>query len=156
MQTLRKAGQTVVAKDSKRLAKAVTELTLRSYYTFKEETRDLGEVSVGTHPFSVLMRLYYSDTPQSVTDLSRFLRMQNPQLSKILNVLENRGLATRVHPESNRRRVDVELTARGRELIAEVFASLEKSLADALEDTELNDPRGVTSAIDTVYGAIFD
>ena len=146
----------MVAKDSKRLAKAVTELTLRSYYTFKEETRDLGDVSVGTHPFSVLMRLYYCDTLQSVTDLSRFLRMQNPQLSKILNVLENRGLAARVHPENNRRRVDVVLTDKGRELIADVFASLEKSVAESLAAKDLSDPRGVASAIDTAYGAIFD
>jgi len=146
----------VVSKDSKRLAKAVTELMLRTYYSFKEDSRDLGEVAVGTHPFSVLMKLYYSDTPQSVTELSHFLHMQNPQLSKIINVLESRGLATRSHPENNKRRVDVLLTEKGRELIEGVFSSFEKALTETFEDKDLNDPRGVAGAIDIVYGAIFD
>ena len=51
----------MLEKDSAKMAKLLMELTMRTYYTFKDETRESGDIAVGSHAFDVLTKIYYSE-----------------------------------------------------------------------------------------------
>lgn len=142
-------------KDCIATSKKLMELIFRTYYTYRDETRETGEVSVGSHAFGVMMKIYYSDKCYSVNELSSLMHMHNPQLSKILNGLEDNGLIDRRRPRENRRSVEISLTDEGKAYVENMFAIMQDKVAENLASKELSDVTVVNKAIDQLYTALF-
>ncbi|GAB3271871.1 MarR family winged helix-turn-helix transcriptional regulator [Arthrobacter pigmenti] len=69
-----------------------------------------------THPQYLVMLALWERSPRSVKDISAALRLENATISPLLKRLEATGLITRHRRPGNQRSIDVELTAKGKEL----------------------------------------
>lgn len=142
-------------KDSAKLSKSLMDLTFRTYYTFRDETRERGDITVGSHAFGVLTKIYYSEKSYCVNELSELMHMHNPQLSKLLTLLERAGFVSRNRPEDNRRSVLINITDEGKAYFEKMYGIIEKKLAETLTDTDLKDPAGAAKAMDQLYTALY-
>ncbi len=93
-----------------------------------------------THPQYLVMLALWEASPRSVKEIAEALQLDSPTLSPLLKRLEAQGLLTRGRSADDERRIDVELTAAGRDLREQALAvppavieSLGASLAE-LED----------------------
>ena len=78
-----------------------------------------------------LMRLHLAG-PSTVADLARWLQIDAGAMTRLLDRLEKKGLCKRVRSTDDRRVVNVEITADGRDSIVEVPAVLAGVLNDHL------------------------
>lgn len=137
------------------MAKQLMELTFRTYYTFRDETRERGNVAVGSHAFGVLTKIYYSDRCHCVNELSEMMHMHNPQLSKLLNLLENEGFIERNRPKDNRRSVLISITDEGRAYIELMFGIMTDKLAEVFADKDITNPSGTAKAMSQLYSSLY-
>jgi DNA-binding MarR family transcriptional regulator len=107
-----------------------------------------------THPQYLVMLALWERSPRKVVDLSRALALEPATLSPLLKRLEAAGLVTRARG-ADERTLDVDLTAKGRELRAHaetvpprVAAMLDMSVA------ELDALRGVLHKVIAAADAI--
>jgi DNA-binding MarR family transcriptional regulator len=69
-----------------------------------------------THPQYLVMLALWEQSPRSVGEIAGLLQLDSPTLSPLLKRLEAAGLITRRRSNDDERRLDIELTTRGREL----------------------------------------
>jgi DNA-binding MarR family transcriptional regulator len=69
-----------------------------------------------THPQYLVMLALWEQSPRSVGEIAGLLQLDSPTLSPLLKRLEAAGFITRRRSNDDERRLDIELTARGREL----------------------------------------
>ncbi len=69
-----------------------------------------------THPQYLVMLALWEQSPRSVGEIAGLLQLDSPTLSPLLKRLEAAGLITRARSTNDERRLDIELTANGREL----------------------------------------
>lgn len=79
--------------------------------------------------FAVLEALYHLG-PLSQGELGQKILKSNANLTTVVDSLEKKQLAQRVRNEKDRRRVEVNLTSAGSELISRVFTRHAKIVAD--------------------------
>lgn len=142
-------------KDCTQMAKQIMDLTFRTYYTFRDETREQGNVTVGSHAFDVLTKIYYSDRCYCVNELSEMMHMHNPQLSKLLNLIENEGFVVRTRPKDNRRSVLISITDEGKAYVEKMYGIMADKLAEVLLDKEIDDPSGTAKALKLLYSSLY-
>ncbi len=142
-------------KDAASVSKKLTEFVFRVYYTYRDETRENGDISIGSHAFGALTKIYFSKKPYTVNEISALMNMQTPQLSKLLTLLEKHQLIERSRPADNRRSVRVSVTEEGKAYVEKMFGIISDRLADELADKELNDPTATRKAMDQLYTLLF-
>lgn len=142
-------------KDAAALAKNLSELMFRTYYTYRDETRESGDFSVSSHAFSLLAKIYYSEKAHTVSELSGMMHMQNPQLSKLLTLIEKNGLISRNRPDENRRNVEIRITDTGKAYVEKIFGLIESKIAEKLAAKEVSNPESVKRSVDQLYTALF-
>ena len=86
--------------------------------------------------FSVLASLLLADGGQSPTELSRTVVQTTSGMTKTVNRLEGRGLVDRRQAADDARRVDVVLTADGRELARVLLAGLVAEFSEPLTEAD--------------------
>jgi DNA-binding MarR family transcriptional regulator len=69
-----------------------------------------------THPQYLVMLALWEQSPRSVGEIAGLLRLDSPTLSPLLKRLEAAGFITRARSNDDERRLDIELTTRGRNL----------------------------------------
>ncbi|HWD95994.1 MAG TPA: MarR family transcriptional regulator [Acidimicrobiales bacterium] len=69
-----------------------------------------------THPQYLVMLALWEQSPRSLGEIAGLLQLDSATLSPLLKRLEASGLITRTRGNDDERRLDVELTTRGREL----------------------------------------
>jgi MarR family transcriptional regulator, organic hydroperoxide resistance regulator len=69
-----------------------------------------------THPQYLVMLALWERSPLSVKEIGELLELDSPTLSPLLKRLAAAGLLTRNRSDQDERRVDVELTKKGRDL----------------------------------------
>jgi DNA-binding MarR family transcriptional regulator len=74
-----------------------------------------------THPQYLVMLALWEQSPRSVGEIAGLLQLDSPTLSPLLKRLEAAGFITRRRSNDDERRLDIELTARGRELRREAL-----------------------------------
>src|SRR5213592_3549942 len=101
-------------------------------------TRSIELSEVGLSDFAVMEMLLHKG-PQPVNEIGRRIALTSGAITTAVDRLEARGLVTREAHESDRRARIVQLTARGREQAAKVFAGHKAAMdaaATALSKTE--------------------
>jgi DNA-binding MarR family transcriptional regulator len=74
-----------------------------------------------THPQYLVMLALWEQSPRSVGEIAGLLQLDSPTLSPLLKRLEAASFITRRRSNDDERRLDIELTARGRELRREAL-----------------------------------
>jgi DNA-binding MarR family transcriptional regulator len=69
-----------------------------------------------THPQYLVMLALWEQSPRSVGEIAGLLQLDSPTLSPLLKRLEAAGLITRARSNDDERRLNIELTTRGRDL----------------------------------------
>ena len=69
-----------------------------------------------THPQYLVMLALWEQSPRSVGEIAGLLQLDSPTLSPLLKRLEASGLVTRSRSTDDERRLNIELTAQGRDL----------------------------------------
>ncbi len=69
-----------------------------------------------THPQYLVMLALWEQSPRTVGEIAGLLELDSPTLSPLLKRLETAGLVTRHRSSDDERRLDIELTTKGREL----------------------------------------
>ena len=99
---------------------------------------DAGAAALAGHDLSfvqwlVLIKLR-EGTAVTASDLCRQMRYDNGALTRLLDQLETRGFIERKRSETDRRVVDLELTAAGRRKVTELLPLVVESLNNILGD----------------------
>ncbi|MBS4099886.1 MarR family winged helix-turn-helix transcriptional regulator [Tsukamurella paurometabola] len=92
-----------------------------------------------THPQYLVMLALWEASPRSVKEIAEALQLDSPTLSPLLKRLEAQGLLTRARAADDERRMDVALTAAGRELRDQALAvppAVIERLGASLEELE--------------------
>lgn len=101
------------------------------------------DVKVNSLPFFTLVALdNWADEDYTMSELADKLQITKQQLSKLINVLEEKELVERIHDKENRRRVYIRIRDRGRammdDLKREMLASTIYGLS-SYSETELSE-----------------
>ncbi len=142
-------------KDIADVSKKLTELMFRTHYTYRDETREAGDITVGSHAFGVLTKVYYSEKIHTVNELSAMMHMQNPQLSKLLTAIEKEGYIVRTRPKDNRRSVEITITDKGKAYVEGMMSIIENKIAEDLAQKDGGDLTPVKKALDQLYCALY-
>lgn len=79
------------------------------------------DVKVNSLPFFTLVALdSWADSDYTMSELADKLQITKQQLSRLINVLEEKGLVERIHDTANRRRVYIRICPNGREMMNSV------------------------------------
>jgi DNA-binding MarR family transcriptional regulator len=79
-----------------------------------------------------LLHMVHRDPERSLADIADDLGVSAPAVTKMLDVLVERGLVRRNASENDRRRVDLALTPDGRDVMRQVRKALEARVAERL------------------------
>ncbi|TCS67420.1 MarR family winged helix-turn-helix transcriptional regulator [Primorskyibacter sedentarius] len=106
--------------------------------SFESFYQTLSEHGLRPGEFSVLWLLY--ETPGIRQGaLARHLRIKRPHMTKMIQNFEERGLVTRTVPDSDRRGMELRLTAKGHKFVEErqeAFFNFADSELDRLDPEE--------------------
>lgn len=101
------------------------------------------EVKVNSLPFFTLIALdNWADEDYTMSELADKLQITKQQLSRLINVLEEKGLVERIHDTANRRRVYIRICDAGRTMMDNVKQEMLDSTLFGLRsytEEELND-----------------
>lgn len=118
----------------------------RCYSTFSREVAcKVSEYGLTTPQFGILEALYHLG-PLSLGELAEKLLVTGGNVTYVMDRLEEQGLVYRERSPEDRRVVQAKLTARGRDLIAEVFpghGAFVEDLCGELSGKEQEDLRGL-------------
>jgi MarR family 2-MHQ and catechol resistance regulon transcriptional repressor len=81
--------------------------------------------------FAVLEALYHVG-PMCLSELARKILRTSGNLTMVVDNLEKRGMVTRVQSETDRRYTSVEVTDKGRDVIARIFPEHAAQVADLM------------------------
>ena len=90
------------------------------------------------------------DDIDSPSKVASHLGMERATVSRSLDILESRGLVGRTHNLTDRRVVEIEVTAQGRKIAQMGSQRLEQITLSATADLSLNDISTVISLLDSI------
>jgi MarR family 2-MHQ and catechol resistance regulon transcriptional repressor len=93
--------------------------------------KSLGPHGLTPSQFAVLEALYHVG-PMCLSDLARKILRTSGNLTMVVDNLEKSGMVKRVQSSTDRRYVSVEITEKGRTLIAGIFPEHAAQIADAM------------------------
>lgn len=101
------------------------------------------DVKVNSLPFFTLVALdNWADEDYTMSELADKLQITKQQLSKLINVLEEKELVERIHDKENRRRVYIRIRDHGREMMDDLKRGMLESTLyglSAYTEDELKD-----------------
>lgn len=107
-----------------------------------------------TLPMYRVLAVLSQEGPQRLGDLSAMVTVEISTLSRLISSMKKSGLVSRTRPENDGRTVNIDLTAKGAELIsqlmpiAEQFESVSTSAFTAQEVAELK------RSLDVIYDSL--
>lgn len=100
-------------------------LLSRFILTLKKDTPGESNLKLHSHLFFILFTLNQADQGMlTLGDLARELDISKQQLTKLVNDLEERGLAARMRGEENHRKYYLQITEDGRQTLSGMVGSL--------------------------------
>ena len=106
------------------LADTMIQKTVQLCSLLQKHLLDDGRYRINSQSFGVLFRICHApDRRMTLSALGQAMRIGKPQLSKLINTLEDDGLIARIRARQDRRSVDVVATDDGMAYIQQVFDS---------------------------------
>jgi DNA-binding MarR family transcriptional regulator len=130
MVSVSEGRKATLSPESAELAKSVHDL-IRVLLRYLQPVVETEGISKGQ--FWVMHVLSNCETG-SVNDVAQRLSLSAPSVSVTVDQLEKAGLVTRVRSASDRRTVNLTLTAKGRMVEERVWGKIERQIADVIAD----------------------
>ena len=135
---------------SKDTARAVLEVAPLVMRTVRAEMRNVGALNLSVPQFRTLgFVARHSQT--SLSHLAEHIGLALPSMSKLVDGLVERKLLIRQSHADDRRRITLELTARGAALLQSAHASTQAALAERLAELGENDRATVMRAMQILH-----
>ncbi len=99
-------------------------------------SKQLNKVSSLTGPQLMLMRAIESQPGDTTRNIARIVNLSQATVTSIIDRLESRGLVLRERSTQDKRKVMLELTEAGRELLSKAPAPLQQAFIDRFEGLE--------------------
>ena len=128
-------------KEIREICREFLEFSVNFHQIFKSRFEKTCGIKANSLAFHALMMLQ-SLNEQSLTmsALAEKLDITKQQLTKLINMLEEKDLVERFHDQKNRRQVYIQITGEGRQDIGALCGGLLQAVAEnftALDDGEL-------------------
>lgn len=128
-------------KEIREICREFLEFSVNFRQIFKSKFEKTCGIKANSLAFHALMMLQ-SLNEQSLTmsALAEKLDITKQQLTKLINMLEEKDLVERFHDQKNRRQVYIQITGEGRQVIGALCGELLQAVAEnftALDDGEL-------------------
>ena len=128
-------------KEIREICREFLEFSVNFHQIFKSKFEKTCGIKANSLAFHALMMLQ-SLNEQSLTmsALAEKLDITKQQLTKLINMLEEKDLVERFHDQKNRRQVYIQITGEGRQAIGALCGELLQAVAEnftALDDGEL-------------------
>lgn len=117
---------------------AATDLRLATFRLARRLRHERALDSMSDAQFAVLVILRQHGT-QTLGALAERERVTAPSMNRTVNVLEETGYLVRTPDEHDRRRVLIEITESGAEIVAETIRLRDHALAEALAELHLSE-----------------
>lgn len=134
--------------------KVARQLIVYSRSLAKGSLETVGGASVGEMP--VLQFLSSKNGDVIPSEIAKKLKFSRARMSHILDSLETKGFITRRPDPSDRRRVLVAITDKGREFDAEKHAESVSSLAKQLSSLGEHDAQELVRILNKAYSITYD
>ena len=134
--------------------KVARQLIVYSRSLAKGSLETVGGASVGEMP--VLQFLSSQNGDVIPSEIAKKLKFSRARMSHILDSLETKGFITRRPDPSDRRRVLVAITDKGREVDAEKHAESVSSLAKQLSSLGEHDAQELVRILNKAYSITYD
>ncbi|WP_298039543.1 MarR family transcriptional regulator [uncultured Microbacterium sp.] len=115
-----------------------TDLRLSTFRLARRLRRERAADGLSDAQFAVLANLRLHGR-LSIGDLAQRERVSAPTMSNSVDALADAGLLLRVPDETDRRRVNIEITASGLDIVAATVDKRDSALADALQECDFTD-----------------
>lgn len=109
--------------------KAVTILLRASNFVQELLRKDIENYGLNTTEFGTLEYLYHKG-PKPIQQICKRLLMANSSMTYVIDKLEKKGFVRRVHDQSDRRVINIELTESGRQYIERIFPEHAQRIRD--------------------------
>lgn len=117
---------------------AATDLRLATFRLARRLRHERVLDSMSDAQFAVLVMLRQYGT-QTLGMLAERERVTAPSMNRTVNALEESGYLARTPDEEDRRRVLIEITPSGADIVADTIRRRDQSLADALSELDLTE-----------------
>lgn len=126
--------------DDLELARSFLNFIVDYYALIRRHLIETNQFRVGSHGFSVLYTLQkYKDQQITMTQFAEVMGITKQQLTKLVNDLENQHYVRRLHNETNRRQVYIEITDEGLAHLEKMIGAIIHEIIRSLEGFDEND-----------------
>jgi len=116
-------------------------------------------ISVNTDSQSALLSVLLRNGPTKMSEIGKVLKVTKPNITFLVDKMEEQGLIMREKDDSDRRITNICLTDKGREKIEETKTSLHNKIATRLDLLTKDDLKALKQAMDTCFeilGKLYD
>ncbi|AMV60393.1 Transcriptional regulator, Mar family [Pediococcus damnosus] len=118
-----------------------SDIFAKFFQTFAQvisQSRSLDEFGL-TNLQATTLRNAYQHSGITMTQLAQSVGITRPQLTRIVNTLEERGLVHRHHNEKNRRVINVQQTQKGKRIIKKHMELIQSRIQRLVGSLDAND-----------------
>jgi len=116
-------------------------LSLKAFVVLLKANKTLEEVIINdirgygmrTSDFTILEALYHKGK-QTIRQISEAVLIKTGSITYVIDKLENKGFIERIPCKDDRRVVYIQLTAKGKEVMDEIFPQHQKLIEELFED----------------------
>lgn len=142
-------------KDWKEIAESFMKMILRFFYEFQESPLSFGKFKVSSLSFGILFRLYTCENnTMTILELSERMQISKPQLTKLLNKLEDENMVTRERYRENRRIVYLTLSENGLDHMNQVLDMMENSFIEKIKENNSEKKKMFIEGIQKIEAAL--
>ncbi|MFS0868263.1 MarR family winged helix-turn-helix transcriptional regulator [Microbacterium sp. 179-B 1A2 NHS] len=133
--------------DSDDLARAASDFRMATFRLARRLRSERAVDSMSDGQFAVLAALR-THGPHTLGELADRERVSSPSMNRTVNCLEESGYITRTPDETDRRKVNIDLTDAGRGVVAETVRRRDSWLEGVLADLPAAQRRSLAQAAD--------
>lgn len=111
-------------------------------------------VSVNTNSQSALLSVLLRNGPTRMSEIGKILKVSKPNITFLVDKLEEQGLISRENDKDDRRAINILLTEKGRRVIEESKSSLYRKIIGKLSLLSEEDLQNLQVSLETSFGIL--
>lgn len=139
-------------KSNEETAQSITDLFGLIYRNLIRDEND--STSFNKDSQSALLSVLLRNGPTKMSDIGRILKVSKPNITFLVDKLEEQGLIERKNDENDRRVVKIHLTEAGEEVIIEEKSELQRRIINKLNLLSEKDVQDLNNSLETIQSII--
>jgi len=139
-------------KSNEETAQSITDLFGLIYRNLIRDEND--STSFNKDSQSALLSVLLRNGPTKMSDIGRILKVTKPNITFLVDKLEEQGLIERKNDENDRRVVKIYITEAGEEVIVEEKSELQRRIINKLNLLSEKDVQDLNNSLETIQSII--